>query len=202
MERSLIVIQIVFLSVQALLYFGIQIFEGEPHEIYTRIDAKIPFVPQAIFIYSLWFPLVFFFPLVLHHFSAELYLRHMVSLTLDIVLSCMVYLVYPTFFTRPRPDEKAIGLIMRFVYLVDFKGKNCMPSMHCSMCFLMIFSTVAAAGQFPVALSLCLIVVCLMIVLSTVLTKQHVIIDVVTGLGMAVLCWALTKFLPFFSQYL
>ena len=196
---SLVITQVILLSVQALLYFGIQIFEGPAHEIYTKLDEKIPYAPQTIFIYALWFPLVMFFPLFVHHFSAALYLRHMIALVLDIVLSCIIYLVYPTSFARPKPPGAGLGRLMRFVYRVDFKGKNCMPSMHCSMCFLMIFSTIAAvrlagggaAEQLSMLAAVCIIIVCLLIVASTVLTKQHVIVDVVTGLIMAVVCWIL-----------
>ncbi len=210
---SLVITQVILLSVQALLYFGIQVFEGPAHEIYTKLDEKIPYAPQTIFIYALWFPLVMFFPLFVHHFSAALYLRHMIALVLDIVLSCIIYLVYPTSFARPKPPGAGLGRLMRFVYRVDFKGKNCMPSMHCSMCFLMIFSTIAAvrlgaagaglagmarqlagggaAEQLSMLAAVCIIIVCLLIVASTVLTKQHVIVDVVTGLIMAVVCWIL-----------
>lgn len=196
---SLVITQVILLSVQALLYFGIQVFEGPAHKIYTKLDEKIPYVPQTIFIYALWFPLVMFFPLFVHHFSAALYLRHMIALALDIVLSCIIYLVYPTSFARPKPPGAGLGRLMRFVYRVDFKGKNCMPSMHCSMCFLMIFSTIAAvrlagggaAEQLSMLAAVCIIIVCLLIVASTVLTKQHVIVDVVTGLIMAVVCWIL-----------
>ena len=190
--RSVVTAQIILLAVQAALYFGIQPFEGPAHDMSTGIDGKIPFIPWTIFIYILWFPLIIFFPMMVHHFSQALYLRHMIALAIDIILSCVIYLVYPTSFMRPRPEKTALGWIMRFVYTVDFKGKNCMPSMHCSMCFLMIFTSLTLIGVIPAA-AVCIIVVCLLIAAATVLTKQHVVIDVAAGFGMAVLCWGLSS---------
>ena len=66
--------------------------------------------------------------------------------------------------------------------------------MHCSMCFLIFFSCLMLIGVIPAA-AICIIVVCLMIVAATVLTKQHVVIDVVAGLGIAVLCWELAPWI-------
>lgn len=180
--------QILLLSIQAALYFGVQIFEGHVHDVYRKADDKIPFIPSMVFIYVQWFPLIALFPLMLLYYSYSGYLWHMIALSLDILLSCTVYLLYPTSFARPNPGHSRSGRIMRFVYRADFKGKNCMPSMHCSMCFLMILSCAARTSHMPVPIEIGVIILCCLIVASTVLTKQHVILDVVSGIGMAVLC--------------
>ena len=54
--RSIIIIQIVLLCVQAVLYFGIQILEGPAHNVETALDSKIPYFPPALFFYVLLFP--------------------------------------------------------------------------------------------------------------------------------------------------
>ena len=74
--QSVVITQIILLTAQAVLYFGIQPFEGPAHDMSTRVDKKIPFIPWTIFIYILWFPLITFFPMMIHHFSSALYLRH------------------------------------------------------------------------------------------------------------------------------
>lgn len=185
---SVITAQIILLSIQAVLYFGVQIFEGPAHDVYLKADDKIPFIPSMVFVYVLWFPLIALFPPMLYHYSHGGYLQHMIALSLDILLSCAVYLLYPTSFTRPNPGHSRSGRIMRFVYRADFKGKNCMPSMHCSMCFLMILSCAARTSHMPVPIETVVIILCCLIVASTVLTKQHVIVDVISGIGMAALC--------------
>ena len=51
--------QAIFLAIQCVVYFGVEKFEGPPHDIYRKIDEKIPFQPAWVYIYILWFPLIF-----------------------------------------------------------------------------------------------------------------------------------------------
>lgn len=188
---KLVLIQVALLTFQTVTYFLIQKFEGPPHNIELPLDRKIPLVPQTICIYALWFPLIALFPLYLHTCSAGWYLRYMVSIIADIFISAAIYLLYPTSFQRPVPPaETFFGRVMGFVYKVDYKGKNCMPSMHCSMCFIIIL-TCLGCQTMAAGIKTALCVLSVLIVCATVLTKQHVVIDVITALPLAILCFLL-----------
>ena len=190
-KPPLILIQVILLTVQAALYFGIQRFAGAPHRIKTRADTRIPFLPFMIVIYFLWFPMIALFPLMVHHYFTWLYVRHLTALILDIIFSSIIYLIFPTFFRRPSPPDTVAGRLVSFVYAADYTGKNCMPGMSCSMSFIMMFTCAALAPQLPIVLATAVMLVCLLIIISTLLTKQHVIIDIITGLIMALICWFL-----------
>lgn len=180
------VLQTFLLFFQTLLYFGVQKFEGPTHDISCKIDSKIHFWPYIIFIYILWYPIIAVFPLCLYWYNPYEYAIYILAIIADIILSITFYLIYPTSFDRPEPPGGFIGWVMRIVYRCDYKGKNCMPSMHCSMCFIITYSAIRCmefnSPKFGGA-----IILALLIVVSTVLTKQHVIIDVITGLLAAII---------------
>ena len=59
--------QAVFLAIQCVFYFGVEKFEGPPHNIYRKIDEKIPFQPAWVFIYYPRSPLVALSPVAAYH---------------------------------------------------------------------------------------------------------------------------------------
>ena len=188
---KLVLIQAALIAFQSILYYAAQKPQTSVHDASRPIDQRIPFVPQAVFIYTLWYPLIAVFPIMLYHYaSPEVYLAYISTIIMDIVLSTVVYLAYPTSFIRPQPStEKIYGKLLCWIYTKgNYKGKNCMPSMHCSMCFL-ILSFVVGCGGMPVWLIVVICVLCISIIVSTLLTKQHVIVDVIAAIPMAIVCY-------------
>lgn len=182
-------VQICLLAVQTLLYMLVQ----KPHKGYRDVsssyDDKIPFVPAWIFVYVLWFPLVFIYPVYLYCCSSSCYLIYMASIAGDIVLSSAIYLLFPASFKRPEPPKKGLtGLVFRFIRRGNYKGLNCLPSMHCSMCFIVCATAVMAAQVMPAVILTIFITVSGLIVISTVFTKQHVISDVIAAVPAAAVC--------------
>ena len=189
--KRLMTITAIVLALQTIAYFGIQKFEGEAHNVKSRLDEKIPHCPPFILIYILWYPLIAVFPVLLYSYSAGHYAAYMMMVILDIAISTIVYLAYPTSFDRPVPKDGFWGRVMRIVYRCDYKGKNCMPSMHCSMCFIIMIS-VLSCGEMDSWFQWAICILSIMIVCSTVLTKQHVVIDVAAALLLAVLCYMIS----------
>ncbi len=187
---KIILFQAALLLCQTILYFGIQKFEGPAHDVSSSFDKKIPYLPYSIFIYVLWFPMIAVYPLCLYIHSNAIYTIYIISIIADIIISTLIYMIYPSSFTRPEPPDSFIGKIMRLVLRCDYKGKNCMPSMHCSMCFIIMFTAYMSAGFQPL-LYTGFALLALMIVISTVFTKQHVIIDVITGFLTAALSFVI-----------
>ncbi len=184
--KNAIIFQTFLLICQGVLYLGIQKFEGPAHDVKCRIDDKIPFWQPGVFIYVLWFPMIAVFPLFLFKENQSLYVLYILSMIADIVISSIVYLTYPTSFQRPAPSSQGAGKLLSILHVCNYKGKNCMPSMHCSMCFIIAFFSVLSISE-HVALYAGFVLLAMAIIASTVLTKQHVIIDVITGLLAAVL---------------
>lgn len=195
-QIKVLLAEILLLGLQTLLYFGVEAFEGKPHNVAKKIDGHIPFVPAFVYIYVLWFPLIFLFPLALFQANPMAYARYQTAILLDIALSLVCYLVYPTSFARPEASDTVSGRAMKLVFRGSYKGLNCAPSMHCSMCYLVLHFVGATPGL-PFAVAAIAVPVALGIVISTLFTKQHVVIDALTALPLAAVCILIGNRLPF-----
>ena len=190
--------EILLLGLQTLLYFGVEVFEGKPHNVAKKIDGHIPLVPAFVYIYVLWFPLILLFPLALFAADPMAYARYQTAILLDIALSLFCYLAYPTSFARPEAPDTVSGRAMKLVFRGSYKGLNCAPSMHCSMCYLVLHFVGATPGL-PFAVAAIAAPVALGIVVSTLFTKQHVVIDALTALPLAAVCILVGNRLPFMA---
>lgn len=180
---------------QIVLYFGCECFQKKFHDVLRPADAKIPFVEWTALIYVLWFPLIALLPLALYAAEPMAYARYFPAMALEVIVSVICYLLYPTTFTRPTPSDTWAGKLMKMVYSGSFRGVNCAPSLHCSSCYLAIISAVTCAGM-PVALRVLAIAVSAGIVISTMTTKQHTLLDALTAIPVALVCWLIGALLP------
>lgn len=181
-------IQALVLAFQGILYLVVQYFQGPFHDMARPIDDKIPYKPQAVFFYVSWYLLIALYPIYLYSINSADYKAYLVTVVLDIIISTLIYWRYPTSFQRPKaPTDTFSGKILGLVYLIDYRGLNCTPSMHCSMCFIVIMSAIGCSLM-SVGVQLAIVILCCCIICSTLLTKQHVIIDVVTALPLAAIC--------------
>ena len=180
MFKKLILVQGILLAFQTLLYFGSEFFQSKIHNVKRSVDDKIPFLPWTVLPYCFWFPMIAFYPLIVFRTDPCSYCGYLMTMVMEIVLSVVCYLIYPTSFQRPVPPDGFWGKFMKFVYHSSYRGLNCAPSLHCSSCFLVICVSFTCAGMslwvrgFTVSIAI-------MIVLSTLTTKQHTLIDVLTA---------------------
>ena len=180
MFKKLILVQGILLALQTLLYFGSEFFQSKIHNVKCSVDDKIPFLPWTVLPYCFWFPMIAFYPLIVFRTDPCSYCGYLMTMVMEIVLSVVCYLIYPTSFQRPVPPDGFWGKFMKFVYHSSYRGLNCAPSLHCSSCFLVICVSFTCAGMslwvrgFTVSIAI-------MIVLSTLTTKQHTLIDVLTA---------------------
>ncbi|MDD6196099.1 phosphatase PAP2 family protein [[Clostridium] aminophilum] len=192
---KVILVQAILLMIQCVLYFGVEIFEGKPHNVLTRIDDYLPFSPFWVYAYVLWFPLIAVFPVLTFSANTAIYSVYITAILADIVISTLIYYVWPTSFERPVPPETFTGKLMKKVYEGSFRGVNCAPSMHCSMCYLVIIGC-ALCPELAIGVRLVSVLVAAAIVLSTMFTKQHAFVDAASALPLAAFCWLIGQRLP------
>lgn len=203
MIPRLIAVEIAILSAQAVLYFGCEVFQHDHRDVRKRIDDRIPLIPAAAFAYVSWFPLIALFPLVLYHLSPFEYAVYQVSIIVSDLASTAIYLAYPTSFERPALSDHGGSFaekLLRVIYRGDFKGSNCSPSLHCIQSFIIMMSAFCCPFL-PGPAEGVIIFICLAIVAATLLTKQHVLTDVVTAMPAAVLAYAAGRLITGYAGY-
>ena len=111
--------------------------------------------------------------------------RLLVAFGLTLAVAYATYLLFPGWFERPdlRPDSAATWPLWLEYHDPSY---NHFPSLHVGVNWLMCL-----ACQRGVRFPAILLAMVLGIALSTLFVKQHYMVDVVFGMGLASLTWAL-----------
>ena len=118
---------------------------------------------------------------LLYKSDEEFFKRYFVSTFISITIAGLIYIFFPTSIVRASINGSGItNFIVKFIYLIDTPVMNCFPSMHCIISFLFIFSVIGCRNlsnkyKWVISILSCLIVI------STLLVKQHVVVDVISG---------------------
>ena len=180
---------VVLIAYHLILYYGVQYLEGKPRTVGWAVDQKIPYRPGFIYIYCSWFVALAAVPALLYLFSAETFVRYCIAYALNLTVSDLIFLFVPTTFTRPDAPQKGLtGFAVRTVYGANHRFLNCAPSVHCSMAMQMMLCALACPGC-PGILKAAVSVWGALIVVSTLFVKQHVLLDALTAIPVALACW-------------
>ncbi len=173
-------------------HYSAAVFVSYPERIHTlaiALDQFIAFIPTMIIPYS-WSLILFvtsFFMVRSHKQLSQLTSR----LILATLLACLLFYVFPArfgFIRSSTSDWTEFGY--HFLQLTD-KPFNQFPSLHVSYALLLGYSlwnviTEAYSRRMIVfAYHLVLSVICLLIIISTVFTYQHHLLDVLGGILLA-----------------
>lgn len=179
---------IIFLAGESLYILTNQfvIFEAI-NLLLTPIDNAIPFWPWTIMVYALIFLLIAITPFLI---NTERLFKRALFCAVGVILSQMFFFViFPTSY-HDRPDISELNPFWQTIYASLYKldsSFNCYPSFHVSLCALI---PLLLYNERP---RLCLVfsVLCPLIAISTLTTKQHFVIDVVGGAGLGLVVYLL-----------
>ena len=183
------------LLVQLLVFYGTRFvlpFLPKYH-LDTALDAMIPFRPGWIVVYYVSFAFWIVSAVLILAESRAYARRAAASYMLAMILSCVFFLVFPTTITRPASDGSGFfPSCVRLLYQID-SPENLFPSLHVLVTY---YCLRAAKGSrwfpkwfFPAGAAF-LILVCI----SILLIKQHVIADIPAGIAVAELSLQLVLF--------
>lgn len=152
---------------------------------YMPIDDRIPFVPGFALAYVLWYPYLLLPAVYLYFKDAKAFVRFGVYFMISFSVSLFVCSVFPNGQDlRPAdPGSGFFGWLVAQIYQVD-TNTNVLPSMHvvgCAGIFLAAFdSPYLKRARWP------LLILGLLIIASTVLIKQHSLLDGIWGGAVAI----------------
>lgn len=181
---------LVFMLGQSIGYYGIKLFEINHYTIVSPIDNLIPFVPQMIFIYSIWYPFIFLVLYYIYKKDYNVFKNGIIIGSIAYLISDIVFLVYPTIMVRPEVVYEELdfftALLLKITYLGDNPAVNCFPSIHCLYCFHIMYMFTLLKGTTWKQKTF-IYIFGLLIVASTVMVKQHYFYDIIGSLVLAIL---------------
>lgn len=158
------------------------------HSLAIALDALIPFEPDWVFIYLTVYAF-FLIPLFYIDDRNELLIFD-ASQVLALCISYTFFIVYPVAIDRPPVVAQDFATWALSLVQAQDPSWNCFPSTHCTTCTVAALSVLRvnkrlAWWAIPSTLAICV---------STVMTKQHFVLDVIAGVCLGVTIHFLVAF--------
>lgn len=159
-------------------------------DISTGFDRRF-FVPEAVWAYSLYYVLLVYPILGRQTYEQSVRLSwHLIGFS---ILGFILFLTLPVKTLRPGPEHWGNGIssyLLNLIYSFD-QPYNCFPSMHVLQSWLIAIFFQKVQGE-SLAVRGLLLVSAFAVTFSTVLIRQHYVLDVVVSLIMVAI-WTLLQ---------
>jgi membrane-associated phospholipid phosphatase len=155
----------------------------------ARFDPFIPFDPAFVFLYLAVYPM-FLLPFFYCRSNGTL-VRLAIGYFLMLTFSYTIFVLSPVQFPRP-PEATGESLFANWALNIVYGQDppwNCLPSTHCAVAMLSALSiaeTNRRMGTYAVLIAL-------LVALSTFYTKQHYIVDALSGVLIAIVTFYLMR---------
>lgn len=190
-ETLLLIFTIIY---QCLTYFIVKFFESNPYVLDNVIDAKIPFISYFIYFYIFWYIMMVFIPYFYIKKDKNMFYKYTLVTLIGVTISNIIFLIFPTTFTM-RGDVSGSGItnfIVKTIYYFDDPILNCLPSIHCLLCFEFIFSSLFNRNIKKTE-SFIITFLSILVILSTLFVKEHAIYDVISSFVLVSIIWSIVS---------
>jgi membrane-associated phospholipid phosphatase len=171
----------------ALLYFPLN--RRKPLYYWkTRFDDKLPLIPVFVVPYILHTPFIAMSFWLLS--TTPIFRNFLTAQLLCFCLGCLFWLIFPNGVKRPKLESKGGYKLLNFIYKHD-GDTNGTPSGHVFTTSICIYFF----HEYPIGEVVgSAIIIGIFIIISTIFTKQHYIVDVVGGVIFALFSILLVRF--------
>ncbi len=190
------------LVVNMTVYTGARLIAGNwyHYNMETSLDRMIPFWPPSAAIYlGCYIFWVVNYILIARQGKKEVCCFFSCDV-LSRIICLAFFLLLPTTNTRPVVDNTGFwNQVMNLVYTVD-AADNLFPSIHCLVSWF-CYIGIRDREDIPVWYRRFSCAMAVLICISTLTTKQHVIVDVAGGVLLAEICIHVGRWTPVYSIY-
>ena len=183
---------------ESFLYYICKLSPFKATVLTSSFDEKLPFIAAFCLLYSLWFIYLLLIPFVIYKHDKKVLFKYTSIAAISIVIAFFVFLFYPTTIVRDvslNGVNPIFRLILRVIYFMDTPNLCCLPSMHCALCYIFIY-TILRTKNLKWYYKVLFVVTSLGIVASTMFIKQHVIWDVLAAIPLVVISIIIDRFTP------
>lgn len=184
------------------VYSGVRLFYSNRifYDLTSSFDNKIPLVPIFVLIYFGSYVFWIANYILSCRVNKEHCYRFITADMLGKFICFIIYIAFPT--TNVRPNIAASGIfvdMLKFLYSID-PANNLFPSIHCLVSWY-CYAGIRNSKTVPKWYKYFSLFIAIMICISTVTTKQHVIIDVIGGVLLAEITWQLSLHLQLYKAF-
>lgn len=175
---------LILFVVTSYIYSIINQSPADAIDVTTRIDEATPFVKEFVIPYLLWYPFIYGMLIYYCFVDRKQYYIALGSMITGKLLCFIVYVFWQT--TVPRPDvvgNDIFSQLVRAIYMHD-QPVNCLPSIHVLTTFVLMIVVYKRRENHRWEQAI-VTVFGTLIILSTLFTKQHAILDVLAGILVA-----------------
>ncbi len=156
----------------------------ETMDLRSALDHRIPLVPWMVWIYD--FTYILPIAVILLVRDGHILNRLLMAVYMGTLMATVVYFLVPIAYPAPVLGSSLSERFLEWQHQIDFQpGANKLPSLHVANSF-MIWMAVRSRGR---GLSALFLVMAVLIAVSTLLVKKHLVIDVVAGVAWGFGVW-------------
>lgn len=178
---------------QPILYLLVKLVQTNYHTIYTPLDNIIPFIPHFIYIYNLFYSFIILSYYYLYKKDEKNFNIGIKVGIISTLIAYIIFIIYPTIMIRPNINVDSItSLVINTTYKFDNPAINCFPSIHCIFCFTIIYIT-TISSKINIKSKTLINALSFFIIISTVLVKQHYVLDILGAFTITIIITLIIK---------
>lgn len=175
------------IGMQTLFYETGRIFGSNPTCLTSSLDDKIPFLTVFIYPYISWYIMLALIPMIMYITKPQNMYKYVATCIVSLLIAFVIFALFPTTINRPEViGTDFTAIVTRLIFMTDTPPVCCLPSTHCALCFLFILYTIDIKELKP-SIKLVISLWSIVIMMSTLFIKQHVIYDVILALPLVIL---------------
>jgi membrane-associated phospholipid phosphatase len=162
------------------------------HNLMTFLDKQIPLIPEFVWFYASCFALPFLSLIIITDYHRLN--RMLLGFVIANLASFTLYLTFPVNFQRPNLGQSISEYLLHFLYGAGFiSNANNLPSMHVAFAWLFYF--MCRGQRLNRVGNAVLFLLVVIITISTLFVKMHLIVDILGGILLGLATWSLALFL-------
>jgi membrane-associated phospholipid phosphatase len=163
----------------------------------TDLDIAIPFIPEFIWVYHTLIPIIGISAIVLIK-NRKLFFSTLNGYIIATIILSIFYIFLPSFYPRQLITDSSVSSYMvELTRLID-NANNTFPSGHVTFSWLLaLFLMKSDCAKKWKWLGPTYLIWAILISISTLVLKQHYIVDVISGIILATACFYLASTMAF-----
>ena len=161
------------------------------------IDRQIPAIPLFSYVYVLSYAYWVFNYILICRESQKTCIRFVTAEVMGKAVCFLMFLLVPCTFARPSADALTGpgAWLLKLIYALD-EPTRLIPSIHCYASWMCVRPLISRKFAYvPVWYKICSFFITLLICVSTLYTRQHVIVDVFAGVALGEIVWLVSGFM-------